>query len=118
MAENMERDFAGEIAGRPHTHGRADRHGLCADPAAAAALARAEEKLSSAVQRVEELRQELKGVESRSGEFDKRLSEIEGRASLSDGRWKTAIDFLMQLIWVVIAAYVLTQLNLQSPAVP
>lgn len=49
---------------------------------------------------------------------DKRLDSAEGKNEINSDRWKTIGSFVVQLVWVVLAAYLLTQLHLQSPAVP
>lgn len=50
--------------------------------------------------------------------LEKRLSKIEIEHGNHSERWKTVAAFIIQLIWVILAAYLLTKLNLQSPAVP
>lgn len=51
-------------------------------------------------------------------DLDKRLVSIERDKGRSDDRWNKITTFVIQLIWVVLAAYVLTKLQLQSPAIP
>lgn len=51
-------------------------------------------------------------------QLDRRLSKIEIDHGNHSERWKTVGSFIIQLIWVILAAYLLTKLNLQSPAVP
>lgn len=51
-------------------------------------------------------------------DMEKRLSKIEIDHGNHSERWKTVANFIIQLIWVILAAYLLTKLNLQSPAVP
>ena len=36
----------------------------------------------------------------------------------TEGRWKTIVNFSLQIIWVLLAAYLLYKLGLQAPAVP
>lgn len=51
-------------------------------------------------------------------ELDKRLVKVEGSAVNSGERWKSITSFIVQLVWVILAAYLLTKMNLQAPAVP
>lgn len=50
--------------------------------------------------------------------LDKRISVIEGESGRSKDRWNQILGFVVQLAWVILAAWVLTKLNLQPPAVP
>jgi predicted nuclease with TOPRIM domain len=47
-----------------------------------------------------------------------KVQELEGDTSRSGERWKQIMAFAVQLVWVIVAAYVLYKLHLQSPAVP
>jgi predicted RNase H-like nuclease (RuvC/YqgF family) len=49
--------------------------------------------------------------------LEKRLSKIEIDHGNHSERWKIVASFIVQLIWVILAAYLLTKLNLQSPAI-
>jgi hypothetical protein len=51
-------------------------------------------------------------------ELDKRICALEGGNARSADRWNRIATFMIQLVWVVLAAYMLTKLNLQPPAVP
>jgi hypothetical protein len=55
---------------------------------------------------------------SQINDIDKRLSRIENEHGIHSERYKTIANFIIQLVWVILAAYVLTKLNLQSPSVP
>lgn len=50
--------------------------------------------------------------------LDKRITQIEKKQGDSDAKWKGVATFFIQLTWVILAAYLLTKLNLQAPAVP
>jgi hypothetical protein len=50
--------------------------------------------------------------------LDGRLNMLEGAKGRSEDRWNKIGSFVIQLIWVILAAYLLTKLNLQAPAVP
>ena len=51
-------------------------------------------------------------------EMDKRLYMLESKSSIHTEKWNKIANFVVHLIWVVLAAYVLTKLNLQSPNIP
>lgn len=48
-------------------------------------------------------------------EFDKRITALESSKADSANRWEKISNFALQLIWVIIAAWVLASLGLQSP---
>jgi len=48
-------------------------------------------------------------------EIDRRLSNIEGSVRGSENRWEKVMTFAVQLIWVILAAWLLATLQLQSP---
>jgi hypothetical protein len=50
--------------------------------------------------------------------IDGRLAMLENAKGRSDDRWNRIGSFVIQLIWVILAAWLLTKLNLQAPAVP
>lgn len=72
-----------------------------------------------------ELGDEIEKVESEIGELgktlnsiDKRLLSVEKVSSGSEDRWKTITNFIVQLVWIVLAAFVLMKLNLNPPPGP
>lgn len=50
--------------------------------------------------------------------MDKRLDSTEGKNEQNSDRWKNVATFVIQLVWVILAAYLLTKLHLQPPSVP
>lgn len=50
--------------------------------------------------------------------LDKRITVVEGSTNQSKDRWNRIFTFVIQLIWVLLAAWLLVKLNLQAPAVP
>lgn len=64
------------------------------------------------------LEKKLDEMENDLQALDKRLATVETYTGNSNERWKSIASFVVQLIWVILAAYLLTKLNLQSPAVP
>lgn len=61
---------------------------------------------------------EILNCEKQIVEIDKRLSRLENEDGKKTEKWKGIVNFIVQLVWIVIAAYILTKLNLQAPAVP
>jgi hypothetical protein len=51
-------------------------------------------------------------------ELDKRMMAVELASDNTKNRWKQATTFIIQLIWVLLASWLLLKLNLQAPAVP
>jgi Mg2+ and Co2+ transporter CorA len=51
-------------------------------------------------------------------QIDKRLSLVEGSTNTSQDRWNKIFTFAIQIIWVILAAYLLMKLGIQAPAVP
>ena len=48
-------------------------------------------------------------------ELDKRITFVESVSGTQQERWKTVTNFVIQLIWIVLAAWVLMKLNLTPP---
>lgn len=51
-------------------------------------------------------------------QMDKRVSSLETDSGRSEDRWNKIFGFIIQLVWVLLAAWLLLKLNLQAPAVP
>ena len=51
-------------------------------------------------------------------QLDKRLALVEGSTNTSQDRWNKIFTFAIQIIWVILAAYLLMKLGIQAPAVP
>lgn len=62
--------------------------------------------------------QAIRECEDAIRDLDKRLMPVEGAKNRTDDRWNRIASFFIQLIWVILAAYVLAKFNLQAPAVP
>jgi len=50
--------------------------------------------------------------------LDKRLTAVEADSGRTQDRWNKIFTFVIQLVWVLLAAWLLLKLNLQAPAVP
>jgi septal ring factor EnvC (AmiA/AmiB activator) len=64
------------------------------------------------------LPKQIEECEEAVRELDKRMHTMEGAKGRSEDRWNKIATFIIQLVWVVMAAYMLTKLNLQSPSIP
>lgn len=64
------------------------------------------------------LRKEMDVVEANLTALDKRIAVLEGEHGNHKDRWNRILGFIIQLVWVILAAYLLTKLHLQAPAVP
>lgn len=51
-------------------------------------------------------------------ELDKRLALTENNNNKSQDRWNKILTFIIQLVWVILASYLLMKFNLTSPQVP
>lgn len=49
--------------------------------------------------------------------IDKRLSGVESSSGQNQDRWNKIMSFVIQLVWVILAAWLLMKLNIQAPAV-
>jgi septation ring formation regulator EzrA len=65
-----------------------------------------------------EILEQIKSFNATVASLDKRLAQVERLQGAHDERWKGVATFFIQLAWVILAAYLLTKLNLQSPSVP
>ena len=50
--------------------------------------------------------------------IDKRFAAFETDSGKRQDRWNRLLTFIIQLAWVVLAAWLLTKLNLQPPNIP
>lgn len=65
-----------------------------------------------------ELAEEINVLYNKFHDFDLRLNKMELENSKHESRWKTTISFVLQLIWVILAAFILYKLGIQSPQTP
>jgi len=64
------------------------------------------------------LRNKLSEQEKEVNRIDRRLIDIEHTTMTNQDRWGKISSFVIQLIWIVIASWVLFKLNLNAPPVP
>ena len=62
--------------------------------------------------------EETKETENTLSAMGTRLHAVEISKSGQDDRWKTIINFFVQLSLILVAAYILYKLGLQAPATP
>jgi uncharacterized coiled-coil protein SlyX len=48
-------------------------------------------------------------------EFEKRLSNLEYLSTTQENRWTTITKYIFQAIWIILLAWALTKLNLNTP---
>ena len=92
-----------------------------------------EERLDNVIAAHQEAMQKIAVLESKNGDaleheidackekfadLDKRLTIIEGFSGRSQDRWNKVFTFVIQLVWVLLASWLLLKLNLQTPSVP
>lgn len=70
---------------------------------------------SDAEIRVKLLESELDKISSEISEIDRRLRLFEMNHDTRKERWNMAINFFVQLVWVAMAALMLSKLGLQAP---
>jgi chromosome segregation ATPase len=64
---------------------------------------------------IRSLEGQLSDAENFIRSLESKVQNLEGDTSRSGERWKQLSGAVIQLVWVVVAAYVLYKLNLQSP---
>lgn len=61
---------------------------------------------------------EIKEINEHLHKIDLRLQTLENSNNSNESRWKTIFGFAIQLIWVILAAFLLYKLGISAPAVP
>ena len=69
-------------------------------------------------QDIDSILQEVKEIRSALHKLELKLQVLESSSTNQEARWKTIFSFSLQLVWVVLAAFLLYKLGLQAPAVP
>jgi predicted nucleic acid-binding Zn-ribbon protein len=69
------------------------------------------EGLSGVLTKIEQQNREISVM-------DKRLSTVEAATDNNQDRWKTITSFLVQLVWIIIAAWALMRLGISQPPLP
>lgn len=82
-------------------------------------LALLEDKTSKSIARdIESLEQQVASLSNSIGQLSGRMSHIQTISDKSESRWDGILRFIVQLLWVVAASYLLYKLNLNPPATP
>lgn len=76
---------------------------------------RSEDFRSDAGVRIKILESEMDRISKNMSEMDRRLRIFELNHDNRKERWNMVINFVIQLIWVAMAAFLLTKLGLQPP---
>lgn len=76
------------------------------------------EQVGALHEKVNQIQKDFETLEKNEIFIHNRVTALETHKSQNDEKWKTYATFFIQLAWVIIAAYLLTKLNLQSPAIP
>lgn len=66
----------------------------------------------------DEIFNEIKQLGRSDHDIQMKIASIEITHGGSENRWKAIINFVVQIAWVILAAFLLTKLGLQAPAVP
>lgn len=64
------------------------------------------------------LSEEIGELEETVHKLEMQIAALQIASGGSEDRWKTIVTFVIQIAWVLLAAYLLTKLGLQAPAVP
>ncbi len=62
------------------------------------------------------LQEDIDKLEENFHRLEMRIQIMEGQTNRQEGRWRTILNFWFQILWVVLAAYILYKFNLQTPA--
>ena len=60
----------------------------------------------------------IENLDSALNALDKRVASVESTSGQNQNRWEKITGFVIQLVWILLAAWLLTTLKLQAPAVP
>ena len=67
---------------------------------------------------VAQMATEVDRLKDNIGDMKLKIQTLESKTESSEGKWKTVLNFGLQILWVVVAAYLLYRLGIQAPAVP
>lgn len=62
--------------------------------------------------------QNIKELQAMLHKIEIRIHDLEGSTDNQENRWKNIFGFVIQLVWVVLAAILLYKLGLQAPDLP
>lgn len=61
---------------------------------------------------------EIEKINEHLHKMEIRLNTLENSNNSNENRWKTIFGFVIQLVWVILAAFLLYKLGISAPAVP
>lgn len=67
---------------------------------------------------IEKKNKEIDEIKEAINKIELKLENINSITENQETRWKGIMNFVIQILWIVLAAYLLTKLNLQAPAIP
>jgi uncharacterized coiled-coil DUF342 family protein len=73
------------------------------------------DKFKSLSKRTTEVEREVKELKELKHKLKAELQELKKQRDQNSQNWRRLIDFSVQLIWVAMAAWLLTHLGLQAP---
>jgi hypothetical protein len=79
---------------------------------------RIDERVQSLIKKQIKFDEDVVNLHENIHKMELRLSTLENSNNKSDQRWKGVTGFAVQLIWVILAAWLLYKLGIQSPDVP
>jgi len=65
-----------------------------------------------------QLQADLDKVKDLMHQMELKISHLDKFSATTENRWKTIGGFTLQIVWVILAAYLLFKLGIQAPAVP
>jgi hypothetical protein len=68
--------------------------------------------------KIQSIEEDIHKIEQNMHKLELDVQAVEIASAGHENRWKTIITFLVQIIWVVLAAYILYKLGISSPNVP
>lgn len=77
-----------------------------------------DERIKHLLETIETHNDEINDLKKAIHQIEIKMQLIGMSSQNQENRWKSIINFSIQILWVVLAAYLLMKLNLQAPAVP
>ena len=73
-----------------------------------------QERMRYLEESVREVRESVRGIEARTWRLEGRAESFESAHDENKEKWNMALNFVVQLLWVATAAFVLAKLGLSS----
>jgi hypothetical protein len=75
-------------------------------------------KEANAVLNFQDIPKNLENIETIIAQMQNKISHIEKTSEGFKSKWDTAVKFLVQIIWLVVGAWILFKLHLGPPNLP